>query len=591
MLLDKGENILYLSHKIPELNELVQVFVEIWQSIHAPDVMAKMVAGHLGNSEESQKALEMVVNHIRRRMKNGDIMPVCIRDFVDRQLRVWTKSAFRAKYLVTTDDSYKLDDLRDGKGQQLVIMDKETGVEQVSMHWSQGLHQFLQLKHSLKLSPVSLKAVFMSNMSYFNEFNGRLFGLTGTLGSEAECSLLNEIFGVQFLKMPRFRRRFCSQLNALLTTNEHQWLINVSRETRLQSAAADEKKRRAVLIVCENISAVNLIVKQLEDDLKGNELAPCKIRLRAYTSSFDTQFQKEQQEKSLEPGDVIVATNLAGRGTDLKISPTLEKNGGLHVIISYVPANARVEAQAQGRTARAGQPGTYQFVVCCSQLDESFEEEDHYSELLQLNEKRDESEAIRLEQLGTRGLDKIKTEEELLKRFREEIYKPVGQTCSKLQLSFLTNKWALWLDENSGAIQDPRSKEGESLSSHFDQFKESCLRPTAGVIRFTSTPSELIELGRHLKNGQCFLRAIEQEPNHCEGALIQEAHRILQKQKKFSEKLKAKRLMQHKIEILSSSGEILKLTAKLSRRESDTVNTLANSEEKHQSRFDEQVTI
>ena len=130
MLLDKGENILYLSHKIPELDQLLQVFVEIWQAIHAPDLMA---------IPERQKAIDKiiskVVTHIRRRINNGEILfPKCLATFVDRQLKVWTKNALIAKAL-KPNDSYKLDDLRDGRGQQLVIMDKETGVEQVSMHW------------------------------------------------------------------------------------------------------------------------------------------------------------------------------------------------------------------------------------------------------------------------------------------------------------------------------------------------------------------------------------------------------------------------------------------------------------------------
>jgi len=190
MLLDKGENILYLSHKIPELDQLLQVFVEIWQAIHAPDVAIKMLNGL--TSDDGQKALDTVVDHIRRRMKNGDIViPVCVHNYVDRQLKVWTKSAFRAKFWVSSNDSYKLDDLRDGQGQQLVIMDKETGVEQVSMHWSHGLHQFLQLKHSLKLNPVSLKAVFMSNMSYFNEFKGTSILIAKMLLISAFINLFN----------------------------------------------------------------------------------------------------------------------------------------------------------------------------------------------------------------------------------------------------------------------------------------------------------------------------------------------------------------------------------------------------------------
>ena len=70
------------------------------------------------------------------------------------------------------------------------------------MTWSDGLHQFLQLKHTLKMSPISLKAIFMSNMTYFNQYPGKLFGMTGTLGSEAECQLLNEIFQVLLFSKP-----------------------------------------------------------------------------------------------------------------------------------------------------------------------------------------------------------------------------------------------------------------------------------------------------------------------------------------------------------------------------------------------------
>lgn len=168
----------------------------------------------------------------------------------------------------------------------------------------------------------------------------------------------------------------------------------------------------------------------------------------------------------------------------------------------------------------------------------------------------------------------------------------------KLQLSFLTNKWALWLDENSKAIEDPQSKEHEELNSRFDAFKDSCHRSTTGVIKFASTPSELVELGRHLKDytsSECFRLAIKKEPDHCESALMHEVHRILQKQTESYEKLKAKELlikakslMQHKIDVLSSCGEIIKIIAK-GRRQDDSTTDSDSSKQKQQTRFEEQV--
>ena len=589
MLLDKGENLLYLSHNIPEMDKLLQVFVEIWQCINAPDVLAKFLAGG------KEVVIDMVVPHIRKRIQNAEIVvPVCLKEFVDRHLNVWTASALRAKFSVTTDDSYKLDDLRDGRGQQLVIMDKETGVEQAQMHWSHGLHQFLQLKHSLKLSPISLKAVFMSNISYFNEFKGRLFGLTGTLGSQAECQLLHKVFGVTFLKMPRFKRRFCSEVDALLATNRDEWLDNISQATVMQ---LDQK--RSVLIVCENIAAVQDVTKKLENS------AP-SYKIRAYTSSFDKEFQKEQLGRKLEPGQVIVATNLAGRGTDLKISEELEKSGGLHVIISFVPPNARVEAQAQGRTARAGQPGTCQFVVCCSVHEGDVDEDvEAGSELQRLREKRDEIEAIRLERLGTRGLDKILLEEKLFERYRLEIYGPAEKAMKQqklkekyiqYQMDFLTNKWALWLDGVGRDIDDAKSEDQRvNMLAKFDLFKENCLKSTdssRNAIKFASTPTELVQLGRHFSElndakaaDRCFQRVIDQDPDNCESALIHQAHKILQKQDNAGSKLKAKELlvkaktlMQHNIEVLSSCSEIIRVIIKLSR-------------ESASNRFDEQVCL
>ncbi|XP_046637528.1 uncharacterized protein LOC124315861 [Daphnia pulicaria] len=585
MLLDKGENILYLSHKIPEMDDLTQVFVEIWNAVHAPDVAM---------SDESAQA--KVYRYMKLRLEEGEIaIPKCLDTYVHRHLLAWTRNAFRAKNLVTTKDSYKVDDVGDGRGQQIVIMDKETGVEQASMHWSQGLHQFIQLKHTLKLSPVSLKAIFMSNIGFFKQHEGAaLYGMTGTLGSTAECQLLHDVFNVDFFKMPRFKRRFCLEEDPLLASSKGKWLTNIGEATQTQL-----DQGRAVLIVCENIAAAEAIYKKLllqsDDKTKASKIVK-------YVSSFDTEFQTKQRNTALGPGDVIVATNLAGRGTDFKINEQLAKNGGLHVVIGYMPPNARVEAQIEGRVARAGQPGSFQFVLCHSSVKSK---EDSISELLRLKVKRDDKECRRLETIRNRGLEKIYLEEKLFDRFHQEIYNKMKKEFAdrpdcEMQMKFLTNRWALWLDENAEHINNVHLKKTDNVvEKNFQNFKKECQGLRLLPLAFALTPSELMLLGDFYetspkvktdvtKSGLCYDKVIKDEPNACEEALMRKVKLILQKatfdQKKEAKVLlkQVKSLIKQKMEFLTSTSELVKLTSQTNQKAGGAVPS--------ENRFEEQIT-
>ncbi|XP_045022952.1 uncharacterized protein LOC116934018 isoform X1 [Daphnia magna] len=596
MLLDKGENILYLSHKIPEMDDLVQVFVEIWHTVHDPSVAAG-----------DERAQATVYESVKECVENGDIrVPKCLESFVLRYLLVWTRNAFRAKK-VTTKDLYKVDDVGDGRGQQIVIMDKETGVEQVQMQWSHGLHQFLQLKHALKLSPISLKAVFMSNVGFFEQRkNAALYGMTGTLGSTAECKLLGDVFRVDFFKMPRFRRRFCLEEDHLLSPTRTQWLDNLVGATKAQVDA-----KRAVLVVCENIASAEAAYNKLlfaykqEDQSKKGTEATIRVNISKYVSSFDKGFQKKQHDSSLAPGDIIVATNLAGRGTNFKINEQLAKNGGLHVIIGYMPANARIEAQIEGRVARAGQPGSFQFVVWDPTV--SVSKSDVASELCGLKVRRDDRECRRLEQIRTRGLQKIFLEEELFKKFHEEIYnvarKMLRQNTSpdgELQLKFLTNNWALWLDDNADHIDNFHVRKSDTVYANFKTFQTKCLASagaSAGSFaRFASTPSELMILGDFFektketehKANHCYKEVVKKEPDDCPGALIRQAKLILREAgsgKKIIAKpllIRARTLIENKIDQLSICNDLVKKTLKTHEKSGSVMI--------NENRFEEQTT-
>jgi superfamily II DNA/RNA helicase len=236
------------------------------------------------------------------------------------------------------------------------------------------------------------------------------------------------VFGVDFFRLPRFRPRFCLQHEPIIAHDRQNWLNGMQK--KVVSVASNQQ--RAVLVVCENIELANSIYDRLKAD--------ASIQVVKYVSSFDEAF-KEKQHQEVLPGQVIIATNLAGRGTDLKPSKELLNNGGLHVIIGFLPPNSRVEAQAEGRTARSGQPGSYQFVI--ENTDEENRKShlsgDPYGRILQLKSKRDEDERLRLDNIRREALPKIQLEEKLFHEYHEmrpPLEPKISRIISVIQHSF-----------------------------------------------------------------------------------------------------------------------------------------------------------
>ncbi|CAF4758355.1 unnamed protein product [Rotaria sp. Silwood2] len=110
-----------------------------------------------------------------------------------------------------------------------------------------------------------------------------------------------------------------------------------------------------LLVICETRLDAKTISKQIQR-------ADPTLLVRLYTDNTDA-VESNVVGNRIQSGEIIVATNLAGRGTDLKTSPNVEKNGGLHVCLTYLPNNLRVEDQAFGRTSRQGQRGTSQMIL------------------------------------------------------------------------------------------------------------------------------------------------------------------------------------------------------------------------------------
>lgn len=275
-------------------------------------------------------------------------IPTALKSFVVSQQENWINGVLKASASVEGRD-YVVSKDKDGRAAILTVDYQNTGVVQQNREWSDGVHQFLQIKYGFPLKAEGLMTRFLSNMAFFRSYQGGIYGMTGTLGAEDEKQFVNEMYGVDFLRVPTYRPKRFLELPPLLADGKENW------EQTLWSVIDKEINRdRAVLIIVETINQVN----EIEAYLKQYDWLADKVK--AYSRN---DLPDQARHQTVEVGDIIIATNIAGRGTDLKTTEALEKNGGLHVCIGYLPTNRRVQWQAYGRTARQGNRGTGQLVI------------------------------------------------------------------------------------------------------------------------------------------------------------------------------------------------------------------------------------
>ncbi|KAL2079170.1 hypothetical protein ACEWY4_024914 [Coilia grayii] len=279
--------------------------------------------------------------------------------FTQAKLQVWVRSAFKAKEMDLGKD-YII------QGGSVVPVDYPcTGVVQNNMRWSDGLQQFLEMKHQTKLSNMTVITNLMSNVRLFKMYKGQVYGISGTLGNKEEIEMLRELYeGMETCVIPSFKRRKLFEETGKIVNDEEDWLKAICSAVQEKVSATSYRGERAVLVICETINRAETIAKAIKNSLSNLSIHP-----KCYTNS--NLDPSEITGRQLQAREVIVATNLAGRGTDLKVSEEVNMAGGLFVVQTFLPLNTRVENQAFGRTARQGNPGSAQLIMCFSHFSVS----------------------------------------------------------------------------------------------------------------------------------------------------------------------------------------------------------------------------
>lgn len=250
--------------------------------------------------------------------------------------------ALRAEVLFKRDKDYVVTNSGD-----VVIVDENTGRLMQGRRYNEGLHQAIEAKEGVAVKQESMTLATISFQNYFRLYR-KLSGMTGTAFTEAEE--FQQIYSLDVIQIPPNRPIQRVDKDDLIYKTEAGKLRAVAKEVEYY-----HEKGQPVLVGSASIVKNELIAKYLDKAGIPYEMLNAKNNER----------EAAIVAKAGEKGAVTLATNMAGRGTDIKLSDEVKELGGLVVIGSERHDSRRVDNQLRGRGGRQGDPGTTQFFVSC----------------------------------------------------------------------------------------------------------------------------------------------------------------------------------------------------------------------------------
>ncbi len=225
------------------------------------------------------------------------------------------------------------------------IIDEYTGRVMGDRSWEQGLHQMIELKEGCSLTPMQMSLARMTYQRFFRRYLW-LSGMTGT-AQEVAGELWN-VYQLATVTIPTNRPlQRVSMGERLFATADEKWDAVADRISVLRAQG------RPVLVGTRSVAASDTLSARLT---------------RAKIDHVVLNARQDQEEATVvaaagEPGRVTVATNMAGRGTDIKLIRAVAEAGGLHVLATERHEAQRIDRQLYGRAGRQGDPGSYEMVT------------------------------------------------------------------------------------------------------------------------------------------------------------------------------------------------------------------------------------
>ena len=228
---------------------------------------------------------------------------------------------------------------------KVVIVDEYTGRKMPGRRWSDGLHQAVEAKEGVQIDRETQTLATITIQNYFRLYY-KLAGMTGT--AETEVNEFHDIYKLDVIVIPTNQPCIRKDLNDLIFKTRREKYNAVVNEIRTAHA-----RQQPVLVGTVSVEASELLSRMLKRE---------KIPHNVLNAKFHMQ-EAEIVARAGQPGTVTISTNMAGRGTDIKLGPGVKEVGGLYVIGTERHESRRIDRQLRGRCSRQGDPGLSRFYV------------------------------------------------------------------------------------------------------------------------------------------------------------------------------------------------------------------------------------
>ncbi len=305
--------------------ELISKYVENKEFFLMPDISTTLSDIDNSDIDESEKLAKK---------------EVVLDDYTIKTERLHTiDKLLKAYCMFEKDVEYVLMD------NQVKIVDEQTGRIMDGRRYSDGLHQAIEAKEKVKIEASTQTYATVTLQNYFRMYN-KLAGMTGT--AETEAGELWEIYKLDVVVIPTNK--------PLVRDDKEDLVYKTAREK--YNAVIDEVVKlknlgRPVLVGTTSVEVSELL---------GRMLAMRKVEHQVLNAKLH-QKEADVVKHAGEPGTVTIATNMAGRGTDIKLTQATKDAGGLAIVGTERHESRRIDRQLRGRAGRQGDPGSSQFFV------------------------------------------------------------------------------------------------------------------------------------------------------------------------------------------------------------------------------------